>query len=77
MWYFTLAILILGSGVHRSCSLAVQATRIPLRARGQPTGATLEAISNVNLTHTADRVDFRASHYIPGEYAQADRVSTY
>ncbi|KAJ7909590.1 aspartic peptidase domain-containing protein [Mycena leptocephala] len=59
MWYFTLAILILGPGMQRSCSLAVQPMRVPLRARVQSTGATLEAISNANLTQTVDRVDFR------------------
>ncbi|KAJ7909595.1 aspartic peptidase domain-containing protein [Mycena leptocephala] len=56
---FALAILLLSAGVHRSFSLAVQRTRLPFRARSQPTGATLEAISNVAVTKTANRVDFR------------------
>jgi len=59
MSLFTLAVLLLSASVHCSFALVVQGTRFSLPARGQQTGATLEAISNVNLTGTLDRVDIR------------------
>ncbi|KAJ6534330.1 aspartic peptidase domain-containing protein [Mycena capillaripes] len=51
MWSLALTLLFAGS-VHRSCGLVVQGTPFSLSARDQPTGATLEAVSNLNLSGT-------------------------
>ncbi|KAJ6529605.1 aspartic peptidase domain-containing protein [Mycena capillaripes] len=58
MWSLALALFL---SAQRSYALVVQSTRVSssFLARDQSTGATLEAISNVNFTRSADRVDFR------------------
>ncbi|KAJ7648195.1 aspartic peptidase domain-containing protein [Mycena polygramma] len=59
MWSLTLALL-LAVSVRLSCGLVVQSTRVSsILVRDQPTGATLDAISNARLTGTADRLDVR------------------
>ncbi|KAF8210043.1 aspartic peptidase domain-containing protein [Mycena galopus ATCC 62051] len=59
MWSLSLCLL-LAASIHRSCGLVVPSTPFSLSARGQPNVMTLEAISNLNLSHSLDPIDIRA-----------------
>ncbi|KAJ7851187.1 aspartic peptidase domain-containing protein [Mycena leptocephala] len=60
MWSWRLALLLTVCGTtHRSCALVVQSTRVPLKARDQQTGATLQAIPIPSGSGTLDRPDIR------------------
>ncbi|KAJ7085277.1 aspartic peptidase domain-containing protein [Mycena epipterygia] len=60
MWSSRLALLLtVFAATHRSCALVVQSTRVPLKARDQQTGATLQAIPISSSSGALDRPDIR------------------